>query len=74
MGASSVTGTGPGMSNGQPKPENHCGCGCPHEEYPPDPPSRKFCYARHKSGNIASHKSGGNSVAKVCWWELCVSN
>jgi len=66
MGANSVTGVGPGMSNGVPKPENNCGCGCYRDEDSPDPPPKKFCFTRHKSGNTAFYKSGGGLSVKVC--------
>jgi hypothetical protein len=53
MAASSVTGTGPGESNGKQKPHLHSGCGCcgpAQEQASPVPVVRKGCRVRYSSG------------------------
>lgn len=69
MGASSVTGTGIGASNGEYKPELHCGgCGCGSgEEEEPTPPRKTSCRVVYRSGGIAGYVAT-NAVAsiKVC--------
>jgi hypothetical protein len=66
MGATSVTGTGMGMSNGTYKPENNCGCGCGKEQ-DPKPPKRKIgCVTRNKSCSTTTVKVGSSTGIKVC--------
>ena len=69
MGASSVTGTGPGASNGEYKPEHHCGgCGCgSQDEEEPTPPRKTSCRVVYRTGGTARYvASGGATGIKVC--------
>ena len=51
MAASSVTGVGPGDSNGKKKPNLHSGCGCsgPIDPQAPVVVRKNGCYARYSS-------------------------
>jgi hypothetical protein len=55
MAASSVTGVGPGDSNGKQKPNLHSGCGCsgPVSPRPPVVVRKNGCYARYSSCSVA---------------------
>jgi hypothetical protein len=75
MGATSVTGTGPGIARGpdgkvaQHKPENHCGCGgCgdKEDEQPPKEPIKRGCVVTHRSGGRTTFRSGGSTGIRVC--------
>jgi hypothetical protein len=53
MAASSVTGTGQGISNGKYKPENHgsCPCGVSQKRGSTEPPTlikKNKCFLKHK--------------------------
>lgn len=60
MAASSVTGVGPGDSNGKQKPELHSGCGCCSNSQSNNSQTKqvkKGCYKNHKfSCRTFSHK------------------
>jgi hypothetical protein len=66
MAASSVTGVGPGDSNGKQKPHLHSGCGCSGPSTPsPAPSIRKFgCHTRYSAGFSAAKTSFSSSGAK----------
>lgn len=69
MGATSVTGAGPGDSGGKQKPKNHCGCsGCGHAEEPePKPPVKRGCVTRYVSGKRSVYRSkSGTARIRVC--------
>ena len=68
MGATSVTGSGPGDSHGEYKPELHCGgCGCGFtEEEEPRIVVRRGCVTRTRSGGTASTKAGSSTGIQVC--------
>jgi len=57
MAASSVTGTGPGESNGLYKIQNNGSCGCSSPSTPPQPkPKKKIgCFVSYRSGGVLSH-------------------
>lgn len=64
MAASSVTGTGPGESNGLQKPENHCGCGCGGKPDEIKKPVRRRlgCVRRASMASpVVRHSSSGGS-------------
>ena len=67
MGATSVTGVGPGESHGEYKPENTTGC-CnakPDETTPSTPP--KFqCSTKVKTGGTVKYKTGSSAKIKTC--------
>jgi hypothetical protein len=69
MGAYSVTGKGPGMSNGEYKQENNCGCGCcgATEEDVVATEVKTYCKVNYSSnsGSI-SVNTGGNLSTAVC--------
>ena len=68
MGATSVTGVGPGDSNGKWKCGNQyggCKCGCGEETT--TPPKVKFgCYTKYSGCSTAKYKSGGATRIKTC--------
>lgn len=68
MGASSVTGTGQGASNGVYNPEHHGGCGCQKpgdpQETRPSPPTG--CVVRYRTGNSVVVKVGQATGVRVC--------
>ena len=68
MAATSVTGVGPGMSNGKQKPGNHCGCGCggEPEETTTQPLPPRGCVISYRSGNKVSIRTGNKVRTKVC--------
>lgn len=68
MGASSVTGVGEGMSEGEYKPELHCGgCGCgSKEEEEPTPVVKRGCVTRYVTGGVASYQTGSSTSIRVC--------
>jgi len=69
MAASSVTGRGPGDSNGLQKKENHCGCACggTPTETTSNPPLKRGCVTNYVSRKNAQYTSnGGHSSIKVC--------
>ena len=68
MGATSVTGKGQGASNGEYKPDLHCGgCGCGFtEEEKESIIVKRGCVTTIKTGNKASVKVGNKSSIKVC--------
>lgn len=68
MGATSVTGTGPGESFGKPKPQNNAGCcpGCKEEEKLTKKVIKNGCYVTYKSSNSRSFKIGQTKSIKVC--------
>jgi hypothetical protein len=70
MAASSVTGVGPGDSNGKQKPELHSGCGCSGSQSQPTRPTspKKGCYSIYKSCGIIRHKINSNmGKSKNCF-------
>ena len=67
MGATSVTGVGPGDSEGEYKPENTTGCcgrGTPTESTAT--PLRKNCAAKVKIGGNTRYKTGNSGRIRVC--------
>lgn len=66
MAASSVTGVGPGDSNGKQKPELHSGCGCCSGSQQPSSSNliKKGCYKKYSSCSRSSYKikSGVNKI------------
>ena len=64
MAASSVTGVGPGDSNGKQKPELHSGCGCGgSSKQPPNTPAKKRgCYVKSTSGGVIRNNSGSAGI------------
>jgi hypothetical protein len=70
MGASSVTGTGLGMSNGLQKPNNHCSCACSCKKDCGDEPVQKVkrgCVTNYNAASGVSHVvAGGNTSIQVC--------
>lgn len=71
MAASSVTGTGPGESNGLYKPQNNGSCGC--TSFPVDnkktPPRKRGCFSRHFSGSaiVRYNSSSPGSSERSCF-------
>lgn len=68
MGATSVTGTGPGESLGLAKPENNSGC-CPYGKIDPETPPvvrKVHCTSRVSTGGMVKHRIGGSSSIRVC--------
>jgi len=68
MGATSVTGTGPGESFGEYKPENSSGC-CPSgpaQEASTPTRIRRQCAAKVRTGGSVIYKSGGSGKIRVC--------
>ncbi len=68
MGATSVTGTGPGDSHGLRKPENsscHCG-GCVTTEETASPSPKKGCRVSYKSCSKLSKKVGSSTKIRTC--------
>lgn len=68
MGATSVTGVGPGASNGEYKPENSSGC-CNHRAPDPveaTPPLKKSCAVRVKTGGTVRYAAGNSNKIRVC--------
>jgi len=69
MAATSVTGRGPGMSNGSWKPKNQCGgCGGCGEDTPstPSTPPKRGCVTNVTTGGSKSYQTGGSTSVKVC--------
>ena len=68
MSATSVTGKGQGMSNGEYKPELQCGgCGCGFtEEEEPSIIAKRGCVTKTISGGTASCISSESTSIKVC--------
>ena len=68
MGATSVTGTGLGDSNGKQRPENHITCSCgPNCEEEIEPKVRKNpCSVQYVSGGSVVIKTGTRVQIKVC--------
>ena len=69
MAASSVTGVGPGMSNGLQKSENHCGCNCggTPTELEATPVVKRGCVTNYVAKKATSYVSSGSSTSiKVC--------
>ncbi len=69
MGATSVTGTGPGESGGRYKPANQncCGGGCATpDETTPTPPPKKSCHVKYNIGRSTRIKTGSSSRLKIC--------
>jgi hypothetical protein len=57
MAASSVTGVGPGDSNGKQKPELHSGCGCcSGSQTPKTMKTKKFCHKKYSSCSRINYK------------------
>lgn len=70
MAASSVTGTGPGESNGLYKIQNNGGCGCtsPSNPSPPKPKKKTGCFVSYRSGSVLNHGFSSGSVSnKSCF-------
>lgn len=71
MAASSVTGTGPGESNGLYKPQNNGSCGCtsPITEISKKPAKKFGCFRRYLSGSAsAGYNQSSISVSeKSCF-------
>jgi hypothetical protein len=69
MGASSVTGVGPGDSKGKFKTENNNGCGCngKQDEEVVTPLKKIGCFKRYITGSINRYRAAsGGSSTKVC--------
>lgn len=71
MAASSVTGTGPGESNGLYKPQNNGSCGCtsPATEIPKKPVKKFGCFRRHlsDSASVGYNSHSGGVSEKSCF-------
>ena len=67
MGATSITGKGPGESFGLHKPENSNGCcGGKAPESVARTPLKRVCSAKLKIGGSVSYKTGNFAVYKGC--------
>lgn len=68
MSATSVTGRGPGASNGKQKPGNNCGCSCgqSQETTPSSPSIPRGCVVSYKTGGSVSIRVGGRIRTTVC--------
>lgn len=69
MIASSVTGVGPGDSNGKYKPKNNCSCSCCCSSSTQSTPTiiKKGCFRNYNLNGSSSYKINNNSSQiKIC--------